>query len=66
MNYFECSIDSQNLDVKNCQNIPTTDRPINLPLEAPPWSFKKDEFVNIKRLRILIAEKTLAWTGVKN
>ena len=34
INYFKCLIDSQNLDVKNCQNFPPTDR------QTYPWKLR--------------------------
>ena len=40
INYFKGLISLRNLDVKNCQNLPLTDRPTNLSLEAPSRSLK--------------------------
>ena len=46
INYFKCLIYSRNLNVKNCQNFLPTDRPTNLPLEAPSRSLKKKLYVD--------------------
>ena len=48
-NYFRCLIYSRNLNVKNCQNFPPTDRPTDQPTDKPtPWSSVPE----LKNLRI--------------